>query len=134
MTAEGDVPQWRRLAWLPGTFAVCRLDASRPIPRPRETGSFFSLTRTDREVSVVCAEGTEPAGGECERGWRGMRLEGPIPFSITGVLASLTAPLALARIPIFAVSTYETDTLFVRAPDAERARQALEAAGFLFGD
>jgi hypothetical protein len=125
---------WRRVSWLPGTFAVCRLASSDEIPSSPPDATLFSLTRTAGEVSVVCAEGVAPPDAEREMGWKAMRLDGPlpIPFEVTGVLAGLAAPLAAARIPIFAISTFETDYVLVRARDAARAEKALESAGFTF--
>jgi hypothetical protein len=44
-------------------------------------------------------------------------------------MASLVTPLADAAIPIFAISTFETDYLLVKASDLARSIDALEAAG-----
>lgn len=73
-----------------------------------------------------------PPGARCETGWSAMRLSGPIPFEETGVLASLAGPLARAGISMFAVSTYDTDYVLVRAADAAGAQRELESAGFTF--
>ena len=64
-----------------------------------------------------------------ERGWVALELEGPFPFSMTGVLASFLQPLAQARIPIFAVSTFDTDYVLIKQKDLEHALTALCAAG-----
>ncbi|HEY6100187.1 MAG TPA: ACT domain-containing protein [Anaeromyxobacter sp.] len=119
------------MSWLPGRFAVCRLDAPPSAPFVLSTG-LFSVTRTPGEVSVVCREESMPPGARCETGWSAMRLSGPIPFEETGVLASLAGPLARAGISMFAVSTYDTDYVLVRAADAAAAQRELEAAGFTF--
>lgn len=58
-----------------------------------------------------------------------MKLEGPFPFSLTGVLSSFLAPLAENKIPIFAMSTFDTDYVLVKEVDVERAVSALQAAG-----
>lgn len=90
------------------------------------------MTRSANETSVVCDERDVPDGAKCEPGWSVLRLEGPIPFEVTGVLASLAAPLASAGVGIFAISTYDTDYVLVKEDDRARARAALEAAGFTF--
>ena len=123
-------PPWKKLAWLPGAFAVCRLSPDVPVPILTGRSSLYSVTRTDRELSIVCEEAAAPEGAVRETGWRALRLEGRIPFSVTGVLAGLSAPLARAGLPIFVVSTFDTDYVLVRDSDAEAARAALERDGF----
>ena len=70
-----------------------------------------------------------PDGALVERGFVALRLEGPFPFSMTGVLASFLQPLADAHIPIFAISTFDTDYVLIKHEDLERAVVALGAAG-----
>ena len=120
-----------RLALLPGAYAICRLPAGAPAPPlPAHAPAFFSITRTPDELSVVCLEALAPAGARCERGWRCLRVEGPMDLGIVGVLAGLTAPLAAAGIPVFALSTYDTDYLLVRGRDVDAALAALRGAGY----
>ena len=110
-------------------YAVCRLDAQVAVPEWAKGAEFISITRTASELSIVCQEDTLPAEISAERNRRLMRIEGPLAFSLTGVLASVTAPLARAEISIFAVSTYETDYLLVSDKDLQKATEVLEAAG-----
>ena len=70
----------------------------------------------------------------CTPGWRWLRVIGPLDLSEIGILASIAAPLARAEIPIFVVSSFETDHLLIRAPRLEAARQALEEAGWTTED
>ena len=116
--------------WLPGAFAVCRFPPDFPVPVFRRQSSLYSVTRTESELSVVCEEAFAPEGAVCESGWRALRVHGPIPFAVTGVLAALSAPLARAGLSMFVLSTYDTDYLLVRGADAEAARAALEKDGF----
>jgi hypothetical protein len=115
------------IAVLPDTLAVCRLRASERIPSwaLELHEGFVSITRTPDELSIVCDEEAVPPDTEVETGWRALQLPGPIPFEQTGVLASLANPLAAAGISIFAISTYETDYVLVRAHDLERALERL---------
>ena len=71
-----------------------------------------------------------PEGVLCERAWAGLKVEGPLAFSLTGVLASLAQPLAEAGLSIFAVSTSDTDYLLVKVGDLERAVAVLAQEGF----
>ncbi len=115
---------------LPGRFAVCRLDASSPVPPWAVAGGLWSVTRTADEVSVVCAEESVPPGVRVEAGWRAFRLEGPVPFNTVGVVSSLTAPLATQGVSVFVLSTFDTDYLLVKEAAVPRARKALTAAGY----
>lgn len=92
-------------------------------------GSFFSITRTLEELSVVCAEQVIPEGITSEKGWRCLKVHGPLDFSLTGILSSLLHPLAKANISVFALSTYDTDYLLVKEADLERAKVVLLEAG-----
>jgi hypothetical protein len=118
-----------RLEIIPGTYAVCRLDAADPLPAWAGSGPFVSATRTEAELSVVCPEGAVPPGVRAEPGWRCLRVVGPLGFGMTGVLASLAGPLASSGVSIFVVSTYDTDYLMVQERDLERGKDALERAG-----
>lgn len=112
-----------------GTFAVCRLGPKEPVPAWLAHGPFVSITRTDAELSVVCPEDAVPPGVHAEKAWRCLRVKGPLGFGITGILASLAAPLAGSGVSIFVLSTYDTDYLLVPDRDIDRARHVLERAG-----
>jgi len=108
---------------------VCRLAANADIPEWVQAKKFQCVTRTADELSIVYTENNVPEDVIAERGWVGLKLEGPFPFSMTGVLASFLQPLAQARIPIFAISTFDTDYVLLKQQDLERATAALCAAG-----
>jgi hypothetical protein len=112
-----------------GIFAVCRLEPEPPIPPWATASSFFSITRTADELSVVCRQESVPEHIRCERGWRCLRVAGSMPFSVVGVLASLTAPLAEAGIGVFVVSTFDTDYLLVKEDKWMRAVDVLRQHG-----
>jgi hypothetical protein len=122
------LPQLSLVA-LTGEFAICRVGSDAPIPGWATAGRFFSITRTPDELSIVCDQARVPDGLQCERDWRCLRVADSMPFSVVGVLASLCVPLAAAGIGIFAVSTFDTDYLFVKTVDFEKAVDALRAAG-----
>ena len=118
-----------RLSPLPGTYAVCRLPASEPVPGWAYEGDISSVTRTADELSVVCRREGVPAGVSCEADWRCLRVAGTLDFSLTGVLASLASPLAEAGISIFVISTFDTDYLLVKEERLARACEVLAAHG-----
>ena len=113
---------------LPQDLAICRLDPDRPVPENLMQAPFYSITRTAQELSVVCPESAVPQNARAERGWKALKVEGPLDFATTGVLASLTGPLAEAHVSVFALSTYETDYLLIRSTDVTAAISALRAA------
>jgi uncharacterized protein len=113
-------------------YAICRLEQGAPIPSWAFSGEFVSITATSDELSVVCLEEAVPPGVCCEKSWRCLKVAGPLDFSLSGILASLTAPLAAAEIPLFAVSTYHTDYLLVKELDLNRAIAVLLEAGHVF--
>ena len=118
-----------RFKLLAPTFAVCRLDASAPVPHwPK--GEFVSITRTTDELSIVCGASGVPDDVIAERDWRCLALQGPIPFETVGVAARITNALAAAGISLFFVSTYDTDYVLIRSSSLEPAIAALRAARF----
>jgi len=88
-----------------------------------------SVSRRGDELSVVAAEDVVPDGIEADTGWRAFEVAGPMDLSLTGILASLAHPLAEAGIPVFAVSTYETDLVLVQDRHLQAATDALRGAG-----
>lgn len=117
------------LALLPGRLAVYQLSAEDAIPEWSAGSSFFSITRSAGELSVVCAEGLAPEGAKCEGGWRIFQVAGPLDFSMTGVLAAIASPLSEAGVSIFAISTFDTDYVMVKEDQLAIAIDALRAAG-----
>lgn len=117
-----------RIASLPHRLAVCRLAPGAPLPS-WIGGAFTSLTRTDEELSIICDEDAVPADVQAERGWRAVRVIGPIPFEVTGVAAALVSPLAAAKISVFLLATFDTDYLLVKDAVFARALDVLRDAG-----
>ena len=87
------------------------------------------MMRTYDELSIVCEEGKAPEIGMIEGGWRVLKLEGPFPFEMTGVLASVLTPLAERGVSIFALSTYDTDYVLIKETQLETTVLALRDAG-----
>lgn len=123
------------LEWLDGAYAVWKLEpgASASAPGDQESGRLLSVTRTSEEVSVVGPEGSAPADAAVSGSWNALRVCGALDHDLVGVLASLAGTLAAAGIPIFAVSTFDTDYLLVPAGRRAEAATALRAAGHRIG-
>jgi len=114
---------------LPTTFVVCRLAPDSPLRELATTASLLSITRTADELSIVCPADQVPQDAKCESSWTCFKLEGPFPFSLTGVLASFLDPLAERGVSIFAISTFDTDYVLVKEEMAAVALKTLQEAG-----
>ena len=121
-----------QLRTLPDSYAVVRLEPGAVLPDWVDAGPFRSVTRTEHEVSVVCRDPDVPEGESVDRGWTVLEMIGPLDFTLTGVISSLVEPLAAIEIPIFVISTFETDYVLVRSSELARAADALESAGHEF--
>jgi uncharacterized protein len=113
------------LSVLPQKIAVCRFDKDAVIPDWYDRQSFYSITKTDDELSLVCSQEHVPEDVKAEKDWRAFKIEGPLDFSLVGIFASIANALAEARISIFAVSTYDTDYVLVKQDKLEQAVKVL---------
>ena len=99
---------------LPGLYAIVHLAPNALVPDWATKGDFSSITRTSDELSIVCPIANVPPEMHSPHRWICLKLEGPFPFSQTGVLLSFIEPLSTNGIPIFAISTYDTDYVFIQ--------------------
>ena len=118
--------RFRRLTSL---YAVVRLAPNAGVPEWATLGSFTSVTRTAEELSIVCPVENLPPDVETQHRWTCLKLEGPFPFSLTGVLLSFIHPLSSNGIPIFAISTYDTDYVLIPEEWSGMAMNELQQAG-----
>ena len=117
-----------RLKKLPWDLTICRLSSAESVDL---SADFFFLCKTDEEISLVCSTASVPSDTIVrEDGWRGFRIEGVLDFSLTGILSNLSCILAEKGIGIFAVSTYNTDYILVKAENYDRSLSALESSGY----
>jgi hypothetical protein len=112
----------------PGEYTVTRLPSGSDVPRITAPG-LVSVTSTPTEVSIVCPSDVAPPSEDAQAGWRLLTVRGPLEFDLTGVMAALAGELAAAGVSLFAVSTYDTDHVLVKAVDLTRAVKALREAG-----
>jgi hypothetical protein len=110
-------------------LSVCRLAPKDPIPGWAVRSSFFSISKSYDELSIVCESALIPPDVRSENGWRALKVKGPLDFSLTGILASIAVPLADRKISLFAVSTFDTDYVLVKGGFIGEAVAALSAAG-----
>mgnify|MGYP005855113709 CR=1 FL=1 len=120
------------LTILPSLLAICRLPVEVEIPEWIRSGDLLAIIRTPSELSIVCENCYVPPYVVAERGWRAIKVEGPLDFSLIGVLSSLSGVLARAGVSLFALSTYDTDYVLVKESALGRAVEALSQAGYVF--
>ena len=128
---RGKLPakhQGLKLEVLAGDFTVCRVADYIGV---NLTDKYCFIGKTGEENSLVCETSRVPANTEKrEDGWRALRVAGTLDFSLVGILAELSAVLARKNIGIFAVSTYNTDYIFLKKDRLDEAVKAFEAAGY----
>lgn len=116
------------LQCLEPVFCVCKIEA---FPPDLWRTPYVFAAQTGEECSLVCPQEDVPAHTlAAEPGWRGLKVQGPLDFSLIGILAKLTAVLADAQVSVFAVSTFDTDYLFIRLPQWQTALDALQKEGY----
>ena len=138
MHDDADAPKKRielKFEWLPGPFAIVKLPADAAVPDWALAGVFTSVTRTSDELSIVCPADNLPPNANSGSRWTCFKLKGPFAFSQVGILAAFIDPLAQSGVPIFAISTYDTDYVLIQEEFAGMALGALREAGHeLLGD
>lgn len=106
-------------------YGVCRLNKTELIPNWAKSSNFFSITKTEDELSIVCCEDIVPKEIKCEKDWRCLKIEGPLDFYLIGILSSISTLLAQNGISIFAISTFDTDYILVKNKDIDKAIETL---------
>ncbi len=115
---------------LEGNFVICRLSPSSAMPSWAYTGPFISITKTNDELSIITIDDNRlPKDIQCERNWKCLKLKGPFPFNMTGILSSVLSPLANAEIPILAISTFDTDYVMIKDENLQIAIDVLKQNG-----
>lgn len=119
------MPKKLKLEILPNRFTICKMRSNYEHPKWAENDIFYSITRTEDELSIVTLENNVKMCADRVDGWRVIKVVGPLDFFLTGILYSLSKPLSEAKISIFAVSTFDTDYLLVKEENLEKAKEVL---------
>ena len=113
-------------------FSVCKVVDYSQV---HWESKYYFVEKTDEENSLVCLTEEVPSNTtECEDGWTGFRIQGTLDFSLIGILADIATILKESGIPIFAISTYNTDYILFKKDLLSRAQAALEEAGYQIAD
>ena len=111
-----------------GSFSVCKVvDFSEVDPSDK----FNFISATDEENSLICLTENVPKNTVNRiDGWRALRIQGVLDFSLIGILSKILDLLAEAKIGIAAVSTFNTDYIFVKEADLDKAVVTLAEANY----
>ena len=120
------------LTTLEGNYAIHCFAPDAVVPDTIQESRFYSVSRSDEELTIVCEAHIDMHAPRSETDWRVMKILGPLDFSLTGVLAAVAEQLAREKISIFAISTFATDYILVREEKLTEARRALKEAGHQF--
>lgn len=110
------------------SFSICKVE---DYSKTDLTSEFVFVGKTDEENSLVCLTEAVPRNvTDRDDGWRAMRIQGVLDFSLVGILSGISSVLAAEGIGIFAISTFNTDYVLVREADYEAALAALAASDY----
>ena len=115
---------------LPDKYAMYRFEADSDLPDWIKASEFYSVTKTKDELSVVSRQSDSISeSADANQDWRILKIEGPLDLSSTGIIANISGILAERSIPIFTISTYDTDYILVKNHDLNNAIETLKAIG-----
>lgn len=123
------------MTMLETSFAVCKLNGQAMIPMWLLNENMVSITRTAEELSIVCDQ--ELIGDHIDelgqmlvyKDWKCLKVNGPLEFSLVGILAEISTILAKAEISIFAISTFDTDYILLQKDVLDKAVEVLRHSG-----
>ena len=111
-------------------FSIHKLHPSTKIPDELHESKFYQICRTDEELSIVCETRLSIRSDHEEKGWACIKVDGPLDFGLTGILAAISQVLAESNISIFAISTYDTDYILVKHHSLDNAIRTFRANGY----
>ena len=120
------------LSVLSETFTIHKFLPDASIPKEIVKSNYYSVSKNKNELSVVCSELIEVQSLQSSKGWKCIKVNGPLDFNLTGIMAGISDILAQANISIFVISTFDTDYILVRSQDLPSARTKLRQAGYIF--
>lgn len=116
---------------LPGIYSLCRLAADQPIPQWVFSSSFYSISKSAEELSIVCASRYVPEHVQQSNNWKLLKIDAVLDLSLTGITAMFSKPLAQAGINLCVIATFDTDYVMVPEEKLFIATRALQNEGFI---
>ena len=113
-------------------FTIHKLSPDASTPEEILKSNYYSISKTENELSLVCSEVIKVQSLQSSKGWKCIKVKGPLDFNLTGILADISDILAQTNISIFVISTFDTDYILVRNRDLSSATTKLRLAGYKF--
>ena len=117
---------------LKGEYTIHRFEVNEMVIPEILDDSFYSFTKSDDEISIVCNSEIVMNDSRQEPGWKIIKLIGPFDFTEVGIIAAITKTLADKQIGVFVVSTFDTDFVLIKEENLENSVEALKQAGYSF--
>ena len=121
-----------RLTILENLYTIHRFPPNHAIPDQVYESEFYSISKSEEELSIACSSSIQLNSEKSEVGWSCIKVIGPLDFSLTGILAEISAVLAKSEISIFAISTFDTDYILLKSEKLPFAKKALLESGCIF--
>jgi hypothetical protein len=118
-----------QLSLLKDKYGLCTLPNTAPIPDWALTQSLASITRTEKELTIVCRLEILPSQYQSDLNWRCFKIDGSFDLNQIGVISSISSPLADAGISIYVISTYDTDYFLIKEQNLEKTISVLSNSG-----
>lgn len=116
------------LITLADSFAIYQVADENEIPAEIFRSGFYSITKTDDEISILTNCEKPFPQLKSEKGWKGFKVAGVLDFSLVGIINEITQPLKENGISVFVISTFNTDYLFVKETDFQNGIGIFEKA------
>jgi hypothetical protein len=119
------------LMLLKNKYSIYRFESGSVLPEWIYESDFYSITSTIDELSVVTLQNESNSEGIiCSRDWRILKIAGPLDLSFTGIIADITDILKAYEIPVFVISTYDTDYILVKQAKIDLTVKVLTEKGY----
>jgi hypothetical protein len=120
------------LELLKDLFAIYHYESMSEVPEGIESLDFYSFTKTIDEISIVCKQSAIKVSDKsiADIDWKIIKIKGPLSLSLTGIIAEITGVLREINVPVFTISTYETDYILVKNENIDKAITALKNNGY----
>lgn len=114
---------------LTDNFIIYQVADYKDIPLEIFESGFYSVTKTEEEISVITNCQVLYEKFRYNKGWKGFRVEGILDFSLIGIINEITAPLKENKISVIVISTFNTDYIFVKEEFFKRAIEVFKSTG-----
>lgn len=122
-----------KLTLLKEDYAICRTQNGSYVPSLGNVSSFFSITKEkNNQITVVCDQNRLPAGfdGQTSMNWRCFRFTDQLDFNSIGIISRISRVLASNHIPIYTISTYNTDYILIPSRNLKKGFSILKESGY----